>query len=79
MPSINKIYKLWRNNKFLPKDLNADLKKLSQEEINAYFKPEKMYFGTAGIRGIMGAGTHKMNIFTYTADSKSIYFVLPKP
>lgn len=65
MPSINKIYELWRNNKFLPKDLKADLKKLSQEEINAYFKAEKMHFGTAGIRGIMGAGTHKMNIFTY--------------
>ena len=65
MPSINKIYKLWRNNKFLPKDLKADLKKLSQDEINAYFKAEKMHFGTAGIRGIMGAGTHKMNIFTY--------------
>lgn len=61
----NKIYQLWRNNKFLPKDLKADLKKLSQEEIDAYFKAGKMHFGTAGIRGIMGAGTHKMNIFTY--------------
>ena len=77
MPSINKIYKLWRNNKFLPKDLNADLKKLSQEEINAYFKPEKMHFGTAGIRGIMGAGTHKMNIFTYQqmADGYARYII----
>ena len=77
MPSINKIYKLWRNNKFLPKDLNADLKKLSQEEINAYFKPEKMHFGTAGIRGIIGAGTHKMNIFTYQqmADGYARYII----
>lgn len=77
MPSINKIYKLWRNNKFLPKDLKADLKKLSQEEINAYFKPEKMHFGTAGIRGIMGAGTHKMNIFTYQqmADGYARYII----
>ena len=77
MPSINKIYKLWRNDKFLPKDLKADLKKLSQEEINAYFKPEKMHFGTAGIRGIMGAGTHKMNIFTYQqmADGYARYII----
>ena len=77
MPSINKIYKLWRNDKFLPKDLKADLKKLSQEELNAYFKPEKMHFGTAGIRGIMGAGTHKMNIFTYQqmADGYARYII----
>lgn len=65
MPLINRIYELWRNNKFLPKDLKVGLKKLNQEEIDAYFKVEKMHFGTAGIRGIMGAGTHKMNIFTY--------------
>lgn len=77
MPSINKIYELWRNNKFLPKDLKTDLKKLSQEEINAYFKTEKMHFGTAGIRGIMGAGTHKMNIFTYQqiADGYAKYII----
>jgi phosphomannomutase len=35
------------------------------EEIKAFFKDEKMHFGTAGIRGVMGAGTHKMNIYTY--------------
>ncbi len=65
MSSTNKIYESWKKNKFLPKDLKADLSRINKKEINVFFKAEKMHFGTAGIRGIMGAGTHKMNIFTY--------------
>ena len=65
MTLVNKIYESWKKNKFLPKDLKLDLKKLNKKEIDVFFNPKKMQFGTAGIRGVMGAGTHKMNIFTY--------------
>ena len=66
MALVNKIYESWKKNKFLPKDLKDDLNKINnKKEIDAFFDSKKMRFGTAGIRGIMGAGTHKMNIFTY--------------
>ena len=61
----NKIYTDWKNLKNISKELKNDLDKISLEEIKAFFKDEKMHFGTAGIRGVMGAGTHKMNIYTY--------------
>ena len=54
-------YNLWRTNELFDKEtrdeLNADL---SNEEIEDRFWRD-LEFGTGGLRGVMGAGTNRMN------------------
>ncbi|ASJ89428.1 MAG: phosphomannomutase [Candidatus Malacoplasma girerdii] len=61
----NKIYLEWINSPNVCSNAKALIEKMSDDEINSYFSNEKMHFGTAGIRGTMGPGTHQMNCFTY--------------
>ena len=69
---------LWKNSKtddkFLAKELKFSDKKL------APFFSSKLNFGTAGIRGIMGAGTSKINEFTIAAaaDAFAKYLIKEK-
>ncbi|MFA6851946.1 MAG: phospho-sugar mutase [Bacilli bacterium] len=56
-------YQRWLNSPIVSLDLKETLKKMSQEEIDdAFFKDVE--FGTAGMRGILGPGTNRLNIFT---------------
>jgi len=58
-------YDLWRNNPVLTPELRAELKAIegdSQEIADRFYKD--LDFGTAGLRGIIGAGTNRMNIYT---------------
>lgn len=59
--TLNKWRSIETNDEILTKDLNKKDKELK----DAFTTP--MVFGTAGIRGVMGAGTNKMNIFTVSA------------
>ncbi|GMA69324.1 phosphoglucomutase [Leuconostoc litchii] len=52
----------WQN-AALPDYLAADLASYTQEEQEDAFY-QNLSFGTAGMRGILGAGTNRMNIFT---------------
>lgn len=45
--------------------LGGQLDAMTEEEINTYFST-RIDFGTAGLRGVMTAGTNAMNIFTVT-------------
>ena len=63
--SPQKIYAEWIKANNVPNYIKNEIKKYSKSEIETYFKNEKLHFGTAGIRGIIGGGTNKMNIFTY--------------
>ena len=57
MEEAIKKYKKWKNNKEINK-----LNLLSENEIkNCFFK--YLEFGTGGMRGIMGLGTNRMNIY----------------
>ncbi|MCS1350669.1 phospho-sugar mutase [Mechercharimyces sp. CAU 1602] len=57
-------YQRWLEATHLPLPLYEDLHSLSQQsEIEDRFY-RYLPFGTAGMRGIMGAGTNRMNIFT---------------
>ncbi|MDD4103613.1 MAG: phospho-sugar mutase [Erysipelotrichaceae bacterium] len=61
--TINDNYQRWLNSPIVSLDLKETLKKMSQEEIDdAFFKDVE--FGTAGMRGILGPGTNRLNIFT---------------
>lgn len=60
---IEKNYQRWLVSSRVSKDDKEVLKKMSNEEkADAFFKDVE--FGTAGMRGILGPGTNRMNIFT---------------
>ncbi len=57
-------YKLWLDKAVEDKDLIEELKSIENNEKEIY---ERFYrsleFGTAGLRGVLGAGTNRMNIY----------------
>ncbi|WP_339022449.1 phospho-sugar mutase [Spiroplasma endosymbiont of Crioceris asparagi] len=59
----NPVYLQWKNNEMLDEEVKAMLNKASDEELNAAFNIE-LEFGTAGIRGVLGAGPGRFNIYT---------------
>lgn len=56
-------YKLWLKKATLDKDLINELKSMSDADISDAFYKD-LEFGTAGLRGVIGAGTNRMNIYT---------------
>ena len=61
---IKKLYSEWLENAVEDKDLTAELESIKNNEDEIY---DRFYtalkFGTAGLRGIIGAGTNRMNIY----------------
>lgn len=55
-------YQAWLNEITLTPSEKEILKNFSQEEIESCFGAD-LEFGTAGIRGVMGVGTNRMNIY----------------
>ena len=62
---IGAAYKSWLNNAIDDEDLVNELKEITgnDDEIYERFYTE-LKFGTAGLRGIIGAGTNRMNVYT---------------
>ena len=62
---LKEMYQLWLENASEDEDLLRDLKAMEGKDEDIY---ESFYrelkFGTAGLRGIIGAGTNRMNIYT---------------
>jgi len=57
-------YKSWINSKFIDLKLKVELEQLTDEkEIEDRFYKD-LEFGTGGLRGVIGAGTNRMNIHT---------------
>ncbi len=59
------IYKDWLENPYFDEKTKAELKGISdnEKEIEERFYMD-LEFGTAGLRGVIGAGTNRMNIYT---------------
>ncbi|MFL4498177.1 phospho-sugar mutase [Weissella sp. MSCH1] len=58
-------YQIWADRTDLPANLQADMQQLATDDKaaeDAFYQP--LSFGTAGMRGILGAGINRMNIFT---------------
>lgn len=60
-----KIYEEWLSNPYFDEATKAELKAIAEDEneIKERFYTE-LEFGTAGLRGIIGAGTNRMNVYT---------------
>ncbi len=59
------IYRAWRDDPFFDEKTRAELSSIAgdENEIKERFYKD-LEFGTAGLRGILGAGTNRMNIYT---------------
>ena len=68
---IKQLYELWKQKTEGDQQLSADLMGLNEEEIFDRFYRE-LDFGTAGLRGVLGAGTNRMNIYTVARASAGI-------
>ena len=62
---VNEQYKLWCERATLDSDLVSELKSIegNQEAISDAFYKD-LEFGTGGLRGVIGAGTNRMNVYT---------------
>jgi len=59
---MEKIINLWKNANLID-ELKNELNSMTEEELrDAFYKD--LEFGTGGMRGVIGAGTNRMNIYT---------------
>lgn len=56
-------YAKWKNNRDLNKDLKDELLLMNDKDIIESFS-RNLEFGTGGLRGIMGPGTNRINVYT---------------
>lgn len=69
--NIEKLYQLWVQKVCCDKSLLNELKGIQNSEEEKYERFYKdLEFGTAGLRGIMGAGANRMNIYTVRRATK---------
>lgn len=62
---INSLYNEWLEKAVADPDLNAELESIKgndDEILDRFYK--SLEFGTAGLRGVIGAGTNRMNVYT---------------
>lgn len=65
MNDINALYSLWKEKAVLDKDLQEELKSIEGDGeaiLDRFYK--NLEFGTGGLRGVIGAGTNRMNVYT---------------
>ena len=65
MNNIHQLYELWQKNAVLDSDLTDELNAISGDEeaiLDRFYKT--LEFGTGGLRGVIGAGTNRMNVYT---------------
>ena len=69
----NEIYKFWLESEYFDNETKNELEKIKDNpaEIEERFYKD-LEFGTGGLRGIIGAGTNRMNIYTVRKASQGV-------
>jgi len=65
MNEYNKLYNLWLQNADCDPDIKAELEQIKGNDgeiLDRFY--QSLEFGTAGLRGVIGAGTNRMNVYT---------------
>ena len=77
MSNALKQYKLWLESSAVDMDTKNELLTIEhdEDEINERFYQD-LSFGTAGLRGIIGAGTNRMNIYTVRRATQGLAMVI---
>ncbi len=74
---IQKEYKRWLEQAVLDEDLVNELKGMNESQIeDAFYR--NLAFGTGGLRGVIGAGTNRINIYTIAKASQGLSNYLNK-
>lgn len=71
--SWKETYRQWKQHENLDTFVQEDLKKLEDQKEqleDAFYK--SLEFGTAGMRGVIGAGTNRMNVYTIRQATKGL-------
>ena len=77
MNDIQKEYKRWLLNATKDSDLTSELKQMSNmQKEDAFYR--NLSFGTGGLRGVIGAGTNRINIYTIAKASLGLANYLNK-
>lgn len=73
------IYKFWLENSYFDQETKAELQEIANDpkEIEERFYKD-LEFGTGGLRGIIGAGTNRMNIYTVRKASQGLATYISK-
>ena len=71
--SASELYKIWSTDPFFDEDTKAELKAIADDttEIEDRFYKD-LEFGTGGLRGIIGAGTNRINAYTVAKASAGL-------
>ena len=68
---ITKEFTRWLNKATKDNDLQNELKSMSEDEkLDAFYKD--LEFGTGGLRGVIGAGTNRMNVYTVSKATQGL-------
>ena len=71
--SYKEVYKQWCTDPYFSEETRAELKSIegNEKEIEDRFY-KSLEFGTAGLRGVIGNGTNRMNIYTFRKASQGL-------
>lgn len=64
-------YQKWLTAPNMPEELASELVKMNEEQQNDSFYRE-LAFGTGGLRGVIGAGTNRMNVYTVSKATRGL-------
>ena len=74
---IRKEYERWLEKAVLDEDLIKELKEMNDTQIeDAFYR--NLAFGTGGLRGVIGAGTNRINVYTVAKASQGLANYLNK-
>lgn len=74
---IKKEYERWLASATADKDITEELKTMTDARIeDAFYR--NLAFGTGGLRGVIGAGTNRMNVYTVAKASQGLVNYLKK-
>ena len=68
---IKKAYELWCEKATADADLIKELNEMNDAQIEDAFYRD-LAFGTGGLRGVIGAGTNRMNVYTVAKASQGL-------